>query len=254
MPYADNNGVRINYEFAGALDRPPLILQHGTSGDLNTWRDRGFVKRLGDSFHLVLIDARGAGLSDKPHAIEAYSQENRASDVIAVLDQAGIRRTHFFGYSMGGLIGAATLQHHPERLIGIVLGGYNPYHPRSLATPAETQAEFDDEIKNRVGLTDADRDRLLRHDVIALHASIASWPGAESPEDGLQNAVPKLFFCGTEDPSFDGAMRAGEEANDSRFFSIEGADHGAAGNAVDIAAPRILEFLESLADANIARN
>lgn len=252
MPYADNDGIRINYELAGDPTKPALVMQHGTSGDLNSWRDRGFVQRLGDSFHLVLIDARGAGLSDKPHEIEAYSQKNRASDVIAVLDDAAIERSHFFGYSMGGLIGAAVLRYHPERLMGVVLGGYNPYHPRSLATPPETQVEFDDEVKNRPGLTEADRERLLRNDVIALHASIASWPGSESPEEVLQNSVPKLFFCGTEDPSFEGAKRAGSDANDSRFFPVEGADHGAGGGAVDIAAPRILEFLRSLSDVGVA--
>ncbi|MBT3942322.1 MAG: alpha/beta fold hydrolase [Chloroflexi bacterium] len=252
MPYADNNGIRINYELAGDPAKPPLVMQHGTSGDLNTWYDRGFVQRLGDSFHLVLIDARGAGLSDKPHDVASYSQEKRGADVIAVLDAAGVGQSHFFGYSMGGLIGAAVLQHHPERLLGIVLGGYNPYHPRSLATPAATQAEFDDEVKNRPGLTDGDRERLLRNDVIALHASIASWPGSESPESVLQNSVPKMFFCGTEDPSFEGAIRAGSDANDARFFPVEGADHGAGGGAVDIAAPRILEFLGSLTDVGIA--
>lgn len=252
MAFVDNDGIRINYELAGDSSKPPLVMQHGTSGDLNTWYDRGFVQRLGESFHLVLIDARGAGLSDKPHDIEAYSQESRGSDVIAVLDDAGIERSHFFGYSMGGLIGAAMLRHHPDRLMGIVLGGYNPYHPRSLASPPETQAEFDDEVKSRPGLADADRERLLRNDVIALHASIASWAGSESPESVLQNAIPKMFFCGTEDPSFEGSKRAGADANDARFFPVEGADHGAGGGAVDIAAPKILEFLGSLSDVGVA--
>ncbi len=251
MPCIDNVGVHINYEVEGDPALPPLVLQHGTSGDLHTWRDRGYTTRLGDLYRLVLIDARGAGQSDKPHDIESYSQARRASDVVAVLDDLGIERTHFFGYSMGGLIGAAMLRHHPERLIGLILGGYNPYHPRSLARPPATQAEFDREVKSRPGLSEEDRRRLLRNDVIALHASIASWAGSESPLDVLQNSVPKLFFCGTEDPSFDGAKRAGVEANDARFFPVEGADHGGAGGAVDIAAPRILEFLGSLSDVEI---
>lgn len=252
MTFVNNDGIHINYEIVGDPGNTPLVLQHGTSGDLNTWRDRGFVERLVDEYLLVLIDARGAGESDKPHDVELFSQVKRASDVIAVLDNLGIERTHFFGYSMGGLIGAAVLQHHPDRLLSVTLGGYSPYDPKSLATPPATQAEYDDEVKNRPGLTDEDRTRLLRNDVIALHASIASWAGSESPQDVLQNSVPKMFFCGTEDPSYEGSKRAGVEANDSRFFPVEGADHGGAGVAVDIAAPRILEFLGSLSDVGVA--
>lgn len=252
MTYVNNARVHINYEVEGDSANPPLVLQHGTSGDLATWRDRGFTERLGDRYRLVLIDARGAGLSDKPHDVESFSQSHRASDVVAVLDDLGIDRAHFFGYSMGGLIGAAMLQYHPERLIGLILGGYNPYDPRSLARPPDTQAEFEREVKSRQGISEEERTRLLRNDVIALHASIASWEGAASPPDVLQNSVPKLFFCGTEDPSFEGSKRAGAEANNARFFPVEGKDHGGAGAAVDIAAPQILEFLGSLSDVEIA--
>ncbi|MDA1258716.1 MAG: alpha/beta hydrolase [Chloroflexi bacterium] len=251
MPYVNNGDIRIYYEVEGDPANPPLVLQHGTSGDLGTWRDRGFTERLIDRYRLVLIDARGAGRSDKPHDLESYSQLNRASDVVAVLDGLGIERTHFFGYSMGGLIGAAMLQHFPDRLIGLVLGGYNPYDPRSLATPPATQAEFEREVKSRQDLSEEGRTRLLRNDVIALHASIASWAGAESPPDVLQNSVPKLFFCGTEDPSFEGSKRAGSQANGARFFPIEGKDHGGAGAAVDIATPRIIEFIDSLSEVEI---
>jgi len=252
MAFVDNDGIRIHYEVEGDPTDPPLVMQHGTSGDLATWRDRGFTERLVGRFRLILIDARGAGQSDKPRDIESYSQTNRASDVIAVLDDLGIQKSHFFGYSMGGLIGAAVLRHHPERLIGIILGGYSPYDPKSLASPPATQAEFDEEVKNRPGLSDDDRTRLIRNDVLSLHASIASWAGCESPPEVLQNSTPKLFYCGTEDPSFEGSKRAGAEANDARFFPVPGEDHGGAGAAVDIAAPQILDFLGSLADAGVA--
>ena len=211
-----------------------------------------FNERLIDRYRLVLIDARGNGRSDRPHDVESFSQLNRASDVIAVLDDLGIDRTHFFGYSMGGLIGAAMLQHFPERLIGLVLGGYNPYAPSSLAEIPDTQAEYEANVRARPGITEERRARMLTNDAASLRASVASWAGSESPPEVLRNSVPKLFFCGTEDPSYEGSRRAGSEANDARFFAIQGKDHGGAGEAVDISAPRILEFLGSLSDVEVA--
>lgn len=48
---------------------------------------------------------RGQGQSDKPHTPDAYTMESRVADVIAVLDAIGPDRVHFWGYSLGGMIG-----------------------------------------------------------------------------------------------------------------------------------------------------
>jgi pimeloyl-ACP methyl ester carboxylesterase len=75
------------------------------TGYLESWRERGYTNVLGDDYRLILIDARGHGRSDKPHEPEAYVRELRATDVVAVLDDLGIGKTNYFGYSMGGRIG-----------------------------------------------------------------------------------------------------------------------------------------------------
>ena len=49
-----------------------------------------------------MIDCRGHGLSDKPHAQEAYTMEMRVTDVLAVMDDLDIDSAHYWGYSMGG--------------------------------------------------------------------------------------------------------------------------------------------------------
>ncbi|MGD9713271.1 MAG: alpha/beta fold hydrolase [Thermomicrobiales bacterium] len=36
---------------------------------------------------------------------DLYAPEARARDVIAVLDDLGIEKAHFWGYSMGGQVG-----------------------------------------------------------------------------------------------------------------------------------------------------
>src|SRR3712207_4870218 len=100
MPYVNNDDTRIYYEVEGA--GPPLVLLHGLSDSLASWRDYGFVAGLASDYRLILIDARGHGRSDKPHDPNAYGHAQRAADVAAVLDDLAIDRAHFLGYSLGG--------------------------------------------------------------------------------------------------------------------------------------------------------
>ncbi|MDQ5830432.1 MAG: alpha/beta hydrolase, partial [Actinomycetota bacterium] len=103
MPYADNRGVRIYYEVEG--EGSPLVLGHGFSDSLESWREYGYTEPLKQEHRLILIDARGHGASDKPHDPEVYGLEQRPADVVSVLDDLDIAQVHYFGYSLGGWIG-----------------------------------------------------------------------------------------------------------------------------------------------------
>ena len=81
MPYADNQSTRIHYQVEG--DGPPLVLQHGFTGNLMRWYSFGYVSALQSSYRLVLVDARGHGQSDKPHDPAAYALPRRVGDVVA---------------------------------------------------------------------------------------------------------------------------------------------------------------------------
>jgi len=102
MPFANNRGVRVHYQTVG--HGRPLVLHHGTFGSGPDWIDRGYVERLKRDYQLILVDARGHGLSDKPHDPAAYDLSLRASDVVSVLDDLGLPKADYFGYSMGGWI------------------------------------------------------------------------------------------------------------------------------------------------------
>ncbi len=65
MAYASNRGVRIHYQVEG--DGPPLVLQHGLFWSVAGWSRVGYVDALKPHYRLILIDARGHGVSDKPH-------------------------------------------------------------------------------------------------------------------------------------------------------------------------------------------
>ena len=103
MPFVNNQGIRIHYEVEG--EGSPLVLQHGLTESLEMWRDTGYVDPLKKDTQLILIDARGHGASDKPHDPDAYRMRLLVSDVVRVLDDLGLEKAHYWGYSMGAMIG-----------------------------------------------------------------------------------------------------------------------------------------------------
>src|SRR5215475_10599773 len=102
MPYTENAGVRIHYAVEGS--GPELVLLHGFMGSVDDWIARGYVASLRSNYRLILIDSRGHGQSDKPHAEVSYALDRRVADVTAVLDVLSVKTAHFWGYSMGGYI------------------------------------------------------------------------------------------------------------------------------------------------------
>src|SRR5688572_19971027 len=99
MPYALNQGVRINYEVEG--DGPALLLLHGTTHCMEDWREAGYVDALKGYRQLVILDLRGHGKSDKPHDAAAYDWPVVVNDATSVLDDRGISSADVFGYSGG---------------------------------------------------------------------------------------------------------------------------------------------------------
>ena len=110
------------------------MLQHGFTDSLESWYELGYVEGLKANYRLILIDARGHGASDKPHHPDAYQRDRNVADITTVLDDLGMTRAHYFGYSMGGRIGFAFARYAPERVHSLIMGGGSPY-PYAPASP-----------------------------------------------------------------------------------------------------------------------
>jgi 3-oxoadipate enol-lactonase len=114
------DGLKIRYEIRG--NGAPIALIMGFSGSGRAWSER-FLKLLDGRFKLITIDNRGTGESDKPD--RAWTLRDMADDVAAVLDHAGLQRTHVFGISMGGMIAQEYALAYPARVQGLILGCTN---------------------------------------------------------------------------------------------------------------------------------
>jgi pimeloyl-ACP methyl ester carboxylesterase len=121
VPYATREDIRLHYEVEG--HGPPLVLHHGL---LEAWRQLGYAAALRDRCQMVLLDARGHGASDKPHDRAAYGLLSHVADVLTILEALQLPKAHFFGYSMGGLIGFGLAKYAPEPVESLVISGAHP--------------------------------------------------------------------------------------------------------------------------------
>jgi pimeloyl-ACP methyl ester carboxylesterase len=95
------DGQSLFYDDQGEGD--VVMLLHGFVGDINIdWIRSGILDLLLDEeYRVVAFDARGHGLSDKPHDSAAYENDALTKDAAALLDELGIDRCMLVGFSMG---------------------------------------------------------------------------------------------------------------------------------------------------------
>jgi pimeloyl-ACP methyl ester carboxylesterase len=180
MPFVENNGVNIYYEVEG--DGDSLVLQHGLTSNLKDFRRYSYTDKLGQKYQLILIDARGHGKSDKPHESDAYRLRNFVNDTVAVLDDLGIERSHFLGYSMGRSIGLGIGVYSPERFRSLIIGGMGM---------AETNSQK--EINRRKAFIDVFREG--NEATIAWFERIYGVLSPEHREDLMGNDPEALIAC-----------------------------------------------------------
>lgn len=96
-----------------------VIFLHFSSGNLAQWN--GIVPYFMDKYHVVTLDIRGHGKSEKSKT--GYTIDNMAKDIIEVMNQLEIDRAHIVGSSLGGEIAASLAANFPERILSIVTEG-----------------------------------------------------------------------------------------------------------------------------------
>ncbi len=274
MPFVTHGGVRIHYEVEGT--GPPLVLLHGRFVSLEIHRSIGLVQGLRDRYRLVLIDARGHGQSDKPHEPESYRTELCVGDVTAVLDDLGVRRSHCFGYSLGGRTCFGLAKYAPGRVKSLVIGGAggadpDPSHPdvaneqliRVLrlgreAWAARVRAVVAAEMQTaqRPSLVEAFAPMMLasEFDPDALIASM-TWDHKEPlgmAEVFPHFTMPCFLFVGEADGPFEAAQAASHLIPGARFVSFPGLKHIETMMRVDLFLTPILGFLSDVDGRSVA--
>ncbi|MCP1512198.1 alpha/beta fold hydrolase [Pseudomonas rhodesiae] len=98
MGWFEHQGCTLHYTEYG--HGTPLILIHGLGSSSQDWELQ--VPVLSRHYHLIVVDVRGHGRSDKPR--ERYSIPGFSADLIALIDHLDLPPAHVAGLSMGGMI------------------------------------------------------------------------------------------------------------------------------------------------------
>ncbi|WP_461077166.1 alpha/beta fold hydrolase [Spirosoma flavus] len=102
------DGTKIHYDIVG--EGKPVVLLHGFISNSESWKRSAVRQSLADAgFKVVTLDLRGNGLSDRPHAAEAYRDNMELKDVMALMKHLGLTNYDVVGYSRGAILTAKLL-------------------------------------------------------------------------------------------------------------------------------------------------
>lgn len=113
---AETNLIKIHY-LRAARGGPSLVALHGLMGSGAVWTP--FARALGESFDLVMPDARGHGKSSVPS--EGYSYDDHADDVCGLIEALDLSKPFVIGHSMGGMTAALVASRPGSKLGGVIL-------------------------------------------------------------------------------------------------------------------------------------
>lgn len=116
-------GISLSVEFSGE-GATSLVLLHGVTANHAVWAP--IVDELEKSFHVMAVDQRGHGLSDRPST--GYTAADYASDVEELIDaRAGGGRAFVVGHSLGSRNAIVAAARFPQRVAGFVGIDFTPF-------------------------------------------------------------------------------------------------------------------------------
>ncbi len=124
--FIETNGIRMHVAEAGQGHL--VLLLHGFPESWYSWRHQ-LAALAQAGYHAVAPDQRGYGQTDRPAAIEQYTQLHLVGDIIGLLDALEEEQAVIVGHDWGGPVAWLAALMRPDRIRGVV-GLSVPYIPR----------------------------------------------------------------------------------------------------------------------------
>jgi pimeloyl-ACP methyl ester carboxylesterase len=161
--FVETNGIRLHEAECGA--GPAVVLCHGWPETWYSWRHQ-MPALAAAGFRVLAPDMRGYGQSDRPEAIEAYTQLHIAGDMVGLIDALAIDEAVIIGHDWGAPAAWHSALMRPDRFRAVA-GLSVPYRPRGkvsaidafkragmetiymmyFQTPGVAEAEFERDVE-----------------------------------------------------------------------------------------------------------
>lgn len=115
--FVEVNGISLHY-YQTAPGKPVVVLLHGLTDNGLCWSR--LAEALEADYTLLMVDARGHGLSGASSAGE-YSSEHHAADVIGLVKALGLKKPVLMGHSMGAASAALAEAMQPGLARALIL-------------------------------------------------------------------------------------------------------------------------------------
>jgi non-heme chloroperoxidase len=111
------NGLDLQIRESGDPRGPAVILLHGVTDSLHSWRP--FTDALPRALRTIAVTQRGHGDSAKPQS--DYGSAAFAGDLAALMDALGLESAHIVSHSMGTWIAQRFARDYPQRIDSLTL-------------------------------------------------------------------------------------------------------------------------------------
>ncbi len=117
-----DDGVKIEYGIYGNQDAEAMVVLPCNGGEMHNL-DGSVLPELARHFKVIAVSPRGTGNSERGECELTFEREAR--DLACLLDELGIEKAHFFGYSDGGNLAIVFAVNFPDRVLSLVPVGAN---------------------------------------------------------------------------------------------------------------------------------
>jgi len=187
---------KLGVHVQGSSDAPVVLMNHSILSSSMMWDEQAELL-IANGWRVVRADTRGHGSSSA--SAPPYVMDDLAADMVAVLDGLQIKRAHYVGLSLGGMIGFGLGIHHADRLLSLCLCDTRADAPAAFAAPWDERIALAQQ-QGCGALAESTTERWFGKPFLEAHSDIARKfrdAVAATPLDGFigcARAIQKLAY------------------------------------------------------------
>lgn len=117
-----SDGAKIEYAIYGDMSAQPLIMLPCNGNSMHNF-DGSVLPELAKHFKVITVSPRSTGNSERGTSKLTFDTES--DDLLCLLDELSIEKTHIFGFSDGGNLAIVFTLQHQDRVLSLTAMGAN---------------------------------------------------------------------------------------------------------------------------------